>query len=322
MIVIITSILLGIVALVWSADRFVESSASSARHFGMPSLLIGMIVVGFGTSAPEMAVSMMAASAGNTAIGLGNAYGSNIANIALILGLAAFIRPIIVRSNVLRKELPILAAVTALAAYQASDGQLTRNEALVLLMAFAAILGWSVHTALRHRGDALARDTKRGLDTREVSVRRALFWLAVSLVLLIVSSRVLVWGAVEFARFFQVSDLVIGLTIVAIGTSLPELASTVAAIRRGENDMAMGNVLGSNLFNTLLVVGVAVAIQPTVVPPEILYRDIAVMGALTLALFVVCFGSRGRGRVQRFEGAALLSAFGGYSAYLFASTIG
>ncbi len=153
-------------------------------------------------------------------------------------------------------------------------------------------------------------------------VRRAVLWLAVSLVLLIVSSRVLVWGAVDIARFLQVSDLVIGLTIVAIGTSLPELASTVAAIRRGENDMAVGNVLGSNLFNTLFVVGIAVAIQPTVVPPEILYRDMVVMGALTLALFVVCFGFRGPGRVQRFEGAALLSVFGGYSAYLVTSTIG
>jgi cation:H+ antiporter len=318
----ILSVLLGIMVLLWSADRFVEASASAARHFGMPPLLIGMIVVGFGTSAPEMAVSTMAATAGNTAIGLGNAYGSNIANIALVLGLAALIRPITVQSGVLRKELPFLMAATALAAYQVWDGQLTRLEALVLLVAFTAILGWSVFVGLRHRSDAFAGDMKRELDTRAMPVRRAVLWLAVSLVLLIVSSRVLVWGAVDIARFLQVSDLVIGLTIVAIGTSLPELASTVAAIRRGENDMAVGNVLGSNLFNTLFVVGIAVAIQPTVVPPEILYRDMVVMGALTLALFVVCFGFRGPGRVQRFEGAALLSVFGGYSAYLVTSTIG
>lgn len=318
----ILSVLLGIMVLLWSADRFVEASASAARHFGMPPLLIGMIVVGFGTSAPEMAVSTMAATAGNTAIGLGNAYGSNIANIALVLGLAALIRPITVQSGVLRKELPFLMAATALAAYQVWDGQLTRLEALVLLVAFTAILGWSVFVGLRHRSDAFAGDMERELDTRAMPVRRAVLWLAVSLVLLIVSSRVLVWGAVDIARFLQVSDLVIGLTIVAIGTSLPELASTVAAIRRGENDMAVGNVLGSNLFNTLFVVGIAVAIQPTVVPPEILYRDMVVMGALTLALFVVCFGFRGPGRVQRFEGAALVSVFGGYSAYLVTSTIG
>ncbi len=154
----ILSVLLGIMVLLWSADRFVEASASAARHFGMPPLLIGMIVVGFGTSAPEMAVSTMAATAGNTAIGLGNAYGSNIANIALVLGLAALIRPITVQSGVLRKELPFLMAATALAAYQVWDGQLTRLEALVLLVAFTAILGWSVFVGLRHRSDAFAGD--------------------------------------------------------------------------------------------------------------------------------------------------------------------
>lgn len=226
------------------------------------------------------------------------------------------------QSSVLRKELPILVAVTALAAHQAWDGQLTHLEAIVLLTVFTAILGWSIHVGLRYRSDTLGRDMERELDTRSMSVRRAIFWLAVSLMLLIASSRVLVWGAVEIAKLLQISDLVIGLTVVAIGTSLPELASTVAAIRRGESDMAVGNVLGSNLFNTLFVVGIALAIQPTELPPEILYRDIAVMGVLTLALFVVCFGFRGTGQVQRFEGVALLSVFGGYSTYLIASTIG
>lgn len=322
MILPLLSLSLGIALLVWSADRFLAGSVSTARHFKMPPLLIGMVVVGFGTSSPELAVSALAASSGNTELALGNAYGSNIANIALILGLTALIYPIAVHSRVLRKELPILAAVTILAGYQVSDGQLTRFEACVLLLVFASLLAWSIYNGFRHRSDALARDVERELDTHAMPIARALFWLVTGLVLLIVSSRALVWGAVEIARFLEVSDLVIGLTIVAIGSSLPELASTFIATRRGEHDMAVGNVLGSNLFNTLLVVGVAVAIQPTAVPPEILYRDMAVMGALTLALFVVCFGLRGRGRVQRFEGATLLSVFAGYSVFLINGALG
>ena len=315
------SFLLGIVVLVWSADRFVAGSASTASHFRMPPLLVGMLVIGFGTSAPEMAVSALAASSGNTEIGLGNAYGSNIANIALILGLTALIHPIAVHSGVLRKELPILAVVTALAAYQVWDGRLTRLEAILLLVAFAGLLAWSIHKGLRHRSDALAGDMERELGAGEMPIARALFWLALGLILLVTSSRVLVWSAVEIAKLLEVSDLVIGLTIVALGTSLPELASTIIAVRRGEHDIAVGNVLGSNLFNTLLVVGIAVVIEPTVVPPEIFSRDMVVMGGLTLALFLVCFGFQGPGRVQRFEGAALLSVFLGYNAYLVSGAV-
>ena len=316
------AVALGLALLVWSADRFVEGSASTARHFGMPPLLIGMVIVGFGTSAPEMVVSALAASQGNPGIALGNAYGSNIANIALILGLTALISPLAVHSQVLRKELPILTAVTALAAYQLWDGELTRFDSLVLLGVFGGLMAWTIWQGLRKKADALGNEMERELEVHAMPIGRAIFWLAVGLVLLIASSRILVWGAVEIAHGFGVSDLIIGLTIVAVGTSLPELASSVVAARKGEHDIALGNILGSNLFNTLAVVGIAGTIRPMTVSREVFSRDILVMVVLTLSLFVIGYGFRGPGRINRFEGAALLAGYMGYTAYLVTSVFG
>ena len=309
----------GLALLVWSADRFVEGSASFARHFGMPPLLIGMVIVGFGTSAPEMVVSALAASQGNPGIALGNAYGSNIANIALILGLTALISPLAVHSQVLRKELPILTAVTALAAYQLWDGELTRIDSLVLLGVFGGLMAWTIWQGLRKKSDALGSEIERELELHTMPIGRAIFWLVIGLVLLIASSRILVWGAVDLAHGFGVSDLIIGLTIVAVGTSLPEPASSVMAVRKGENDIALGNVLGSNLFNTLAVVGIAGTIRPMTVAREVFSRDILVMAVLTLTLFAIGYGFRGPGRINRFEGAALLTGYMGYTAYLVTS---
>ncbi len=312
----IIAVVFGVALLVWSADRFVEGSASTARHFGMPSLLIGMVVVGFGTSAPEMVVSALAASQGNPGLALGNAYGSNITNIALILGVTALISPIAVHSQVLRKELPILAAVTALAAWQVWDGEITRFDAVVLLVVFGGLMAWTIWQGMRKKSDTLAGEVEQALEVRAMPIRRAIFWLVTGLVLLIVSSRILVWGAVEIAHGFGVSDLIIGLTVVAVGTSLPELASSIIATRRGEHDIALGNVLGSNLFNTLAVVGIAGAIHPMAVGPEVFNRDMLVMAALTLSLFAVGYGIRGPGRINRIEGAVLLACYLGYTAYL------
>ena len=313
----LTALILGLALLAWSADRFLEGAAAVARHFGVPPLLIGMVVVGFGTSAPEIAVSALAAWQGNPGLALGNAYGSNIANIGLVLGLTALICPIMVHSQVLRKELPILTAVTALAAWQVSDGAVSRADAWVLLCVFAGVMGWTIWQGLRGQQDALAQEMREELDTRSMSAGRALFWLGFGLVLLVLSSRLLVWGAVGVAHGFGVSDLVIGLTIVAIGTSLPELAAALAAIRKREHDLALGNVLGSNLFNLLVVVGIAGAIHPVAVGPEVLSRDMLVVGGLTLSLFAVCYGFRGRqGCINRFEGAGLLACYAGYTGYL------
>ncbi|RJX30497.1 MAG: calcium/sodium antiporter [Desulfurivibrio sp.] len=317
-----SAVVFGLALLVWSADRFVEGSATTARYFGMPPLLIGMVIVGFGTSAPEMVVSALAASQGNPGIALGNAYGSNITNIALILGVTALISPIAVHSQVLRQELPILTAVTALAAWQIWDGGITRTDAVVLLAVFGGLMAWTIRQGMQKKVDALGSEMEQELEVRAMPIRRAVFWLVVGLVMLIVSSRILVWGAVEIAHGFGVSDLIIGLTIVAVGTSLPELASAIIATRKGEHDIALGNVLGSNLFNTLAVVGIAGTIHPLTVGPEVFNRDMLVMAALTLSLFVIGYGFRGRGRINRVEGVVLLACYVGYTAYLVRTVFG
>jgi cation:H+ antiporter len=316
------AVVFGLALLVWSADRFVKGSAASARHFGVPPLLIGMVIVGFGTSAPEMVVSALAASQGNPGIALGNAYGSNITNIALILGVTALISPIAVHSQVLRKELPILTVVTGLAAWQLWDGEITRLDAGVLFAVFGGLMTWTIWQGMQKKPDALGREMEQELDVHAMPIRRAVFWLVVGLVLLIVSSRILVWGAVEIAQGFGISDLIIGLTIVAVGTSLPELASSIIAASKGEHDIALGNILGSNLFNTLAVVGIAGAIHPMTVEPEVFNRDMLVMAVLTLSLFVIGYGFRGPGRINRIEGAVLLACYVGYTTYLISTVFG
>ena len=313
------AVVTGLVLLLWSADRFVEGAASVARHFGMSALVIGMVIVGFGTSAPEMLVSALASLEGNPGIALGNAYGSNIANIALILGITALVAPIAVKSSVLHKELPILLAVTVVAAWQLMDGQVTRVEGLVLLGLFAGVMGWSCWHGMRAPEDIMGSEYEQELVAHAMPLGRAVLWLLVGVVVLIASSRLLVWGAVEIARGFGVSDLLIGLTIVAIGTSLPELASSLVAARKGEHDIALGNVVGSNLFNTLAVVGIAGTIHPMATDPAVLYRDLPVMALLTVSLFVLGYGWRGQGRINRLEGGLLLACYIGYTGYLVSS---
>jgi cation:H+ antiporter len=306
----------GLALLVWSADRFVDGSAATARHFGMPPLLIGMVIVGFGTSLPEMVVSVLAAMQGNPGIALGNAYGSNITNIALILGVTAMLHPIAVNSGVLRKEFPILTGVTFLAAWQATDDQLTRLDAVVLLTVFAVIMLWTISQGMKKRRDSFASEVSHEVATQALAIQSAVLWMLTGLVLLVASSQMLVWGAVRIAHALGVSDLVIGLTIVAIGTSLPELASSIIASRKGEHDIALGNVFGSNLFNTLAVVGLAALIEPMQLPTKVLSRDIAVMAVLTVSLFVMGYGFRGPGRINRLEGGILVTIYIGYTGYL------
>ncbi|HKK91713.1 MAG TPA: calcium/sodium antiporter, partial [Desulfobacteraceae bacterium] len=269
----ISALIAGLALLVWSADRFVEGSASTARYFGMPPLLIGMVIIGFGTSAPEMVVSALSALEGSPGIALGNAYGSNIANIALILGVTAMISPIMVHSTVLRKELPILTLVTFFSIGLIGDFDLSRFDAVILLLLFGGLMAWTIVQGLKRKDDSLANEIETETAEKAMPLKRAVFWLVAGLLMLIASSRILVWGAVEIAQIFGVSDMIIGLTIVAVGTSLPELASSVIAARKGEHDIALGNVLGSNLFNTLAVVGIAGSIHPFAVEPETLSRD-------------------------------------------------
>ena len=313
----ILAILGGLALLVWSADRFVDGAAATARYAGMPPLLIGMVIIGFGTSAPEMVVSAMAALDGNAGLALGNAYGSNITNMAFILGLVALISPINVHSQVLRKELPLLFLISMAAGWQLLDGELSLYDGWALLAMFFVVMSWSIVQGMRKGPDSLAGDVNTEIETHSMTLKAALIWLIVGLILLVVSSRLLVWGAVFVAQSLGVSDLVIGLTIVAIGTSLPELASSLVAIKKGEHDLALGNVLGSGIFNTLAVVGIAATIHPLTLEPAVLYRDWSLMTALTVALFFMGYGFSGRqGRINRLEGAVLLSIYLAYAGYL------
>ena len=315
----VLAVVVGLIALVWSADRFVDGAAATAKHLGMPTLLIGMVIIGFGTSAPEMVVSALAASQGNPGLALGNAFGSNITNIALILGLTAILAPISVHSRILKAELPVLMLATLLVGVLIYDLDISRLDAWIMLVVFFGIMGWSIWRGMRQPKDALADDIAHELDEDVMPLGKALLWLSIGLVILIASSRLLVWGAVDIASALGVSDLIIGLTIVAIGTSLPELASSIIAVRKNEHDLAIGNVIGSNLFNTLAVVGIAGAIHPLSIGAEVLYRDWAVMTGLTVSLFVLGYGVLGRGRINRIEGTILLTGYVVYAGYLFST---
>jgi len=313
----ILAIILGIVLLLWSADRFVEGAAAVAGHLGLPSLVIGMVIVGFGTSAPEIVVSIMAALDGNPDLALGNALGSNIYNVGLIIGVTALIVPIAVHSTIIRRELPLLLLFGAVAGVLFWNGQLSRLESLLLLLGFFALMGWTIWTALRGKDDPLAAETEQELSSHAMTLGRAIVWLVVGLTLLLVSSRMLVWGAVSVASALGVSDLIIGLTIVALGTSLPELASSIAAVRKGEHDIAMGNVVGSCMFNLLAVVGIAGVIAPMeALSADIMLRDWPVMMAMVVSLFVMGYGFRGEGRINRIEASALLLGLVAYNGWL------
>ena len=317
MILAILATIVGLALLVWSADWFVDGAAATAKHLQVPTLLIGMVVIGFGTSAPEMVVSALAAMEGNPGLALGNAYGSNIANIALVLGTVATLSVITVKASIVRSELPILLGVTVLSGYQLLDGEVSRLDAICLMVSFAVLMGWSIYRGMQSvkiegEGQALLQDA----DVPNLTLSAAQLRLWGGLVLLVVSSRILVWGAVTIATGLGVSDLVIGLTIVAIGTSLPELASSITAVKKQEHDMALGNVLGSNLFNTLLVVGIAGSITPIMVDVKVLYRDWGLMALLTVVLWVLGMKHNGAGRIRRVHGMSFLLCYIAYMLWL------
>jgi cation:H+ antiporter len=319
----ILAFVMGLIVLVLSADKFVDGAAAIANHYGMSPLLIGMVVVGIGTSAPEMVVSAFAAMQDNPGLALGNAYGSNITNIALILGITAIISPIPVQSQVLRQELPILCGVTLLAGYQLWDGHLSALDAWVLIAVLAAVMLWLVQKSMGSNNDPMSQAAVEEGQEHQTSPGKAWLLVVGGLLVMMASSRALVWGAENMARALGVSNLVIGLTVVAIGTSLPELVSSVIAARKKQHALALGNILGSNLFNTLGVVGIAGAISPAAVDGDIMLRDFPVMLLLTVSLFVVGMGFKGRpGSINRLEGGLLLGAYCAYLAYLLLTAVG
>ncbi|HPE61203.1 MAG: calcium/sodium antiporter [Thiothrix sp.] len=309
------AVLGGLILLAWSSDKFVDGAVSLARLTGIPPLVIGMVVIGFGTSAPELVVSVSAALNGTPAMALGNAIGSNITNIALILGVTGLIATLPLTSDIIRREIPVLLLVGAGSGLLLLDDYLSFMDGLLLMAALLILLLWMLRTAQRG-GDPVLQE-EAGNDTATLSLQQSLFWSITGLILLVVAARLVVWGASGIAGYFGVSDLVIGLTIVAIGTSLPELAASVSSARRGETSMAVGNIIGSNLFNNLGVMGLAALIKPFAPPPDVISRDLPIMMGLTLLLLVFAFTPPRRNVLTRWEAAVLLLAFVAYQLLLY-----
>ena len=318
------AIVVGLFLLIWSADRFIEGASSIARIMGISPLIVGMLIIGFGTSAPEMLVSGAAALQGNPGLGIGNALGSNITNITLVLGVTAMFYVLPVHSRLLKKEMPLVLSTGVLAWFLMADGTFSRVDSIILVVVLVLILTWMIITANKDRNfhDPLIDETIEELPEK-MPLKQSIFWTVTGLLLLLVSSKMLVWGASSIASIMGISDLVIGLTIVAIGTRFPELAATISSARKGETDLAVGNIVGSNLFNTLAVLPIPALIQPLEIPAGVLDRDIFVMLALTIVLLVFSIGyfKHSRYKMTRIKGLILFSAFIAYEGLLYFQTL-
>lgn len=310
----------GFAVLVWGADRFVHGAAGTARNLGVSSLIIGLTIVGFGTSAPEILVSVTAAINGNPGIAVGNAIGSNIANIGLVLGTTALLYPLLVGSDTLKRELPIMLVMMGVALFLILDHELSRYDGVILISGIIAFTFWLIRLAkAKHGYEPLTHEYDSEIP--RIPLKIALGWTFLGLILLLISSQVLIYGAVGIAKFFGLSDLIIGLTIIAIGTSLPELATSVMSAVKKEPDIAIGNIIGSNMFNLLAVLGIPAVIAPIALEAHVLTRDYATMIGLSVLLFIFAYGFKARGRINRFEGGILLSSYFAYMAYLYFSVI-
>jgi cation:H+ antiporter len=306
------AILAGLIILVWSADKFVLGAAATAKQLGMSPLLIGMTIVSLGTSAPEIFVSATASLQGSGVLAIGNAIGSNIANMGLVLGITALIAPLPIQSKMLKKEIPILFVVTLIAGFALLNLNIDLMDSILMFICLAITIVWLFRGTEEQQG-IVGMDEEEAEELNTMSRGKAIFWLVVGLIALMFSAQILVWGAVEVARNFGISELIIGLTIIAIGTSLPELAASVASALKGHHDIAIGNVVGSNIFNLLAVMPIPGLIATTEVTPEVLYRDYGTMLLITLFLIGFVYMFRANGRVGRRAGGLLLL---GYFSYL------
>lgn len=315
-------ILIGFILLVGGADRLVLGAGASARNFGISPLLIGLTIVAFATSAPEIVVAAVSALQGKTELAIGNALGSNIANVGLVLGAAALVRPMDVKSETLSREMPALLAVTLLTLMLFLDHYLGRVDGIVLLGGLGLLLYWIVTLGVKSEaGDPIRAEYEAEIRS-DLSMRASIAWLIVGLGALLFGADLLVRGASSLARDLGVTELVIGLTVVAVGTSLPEMAVSIVSALKGEYGLAIGNIIGSNMFNLLAVIGLAGIIQPTAVEASVLGLHFPVMIGLTLVLFAMAytFGS-GHGRINRAEGLALLLSYVGYFTYVVMKTL-
>lgn len=323
MIIAVVFIFLGLALLMFGADRFVDGAAALAANLGVPPLLVGLTVVGFATSAPELLVAATASIAGNPSIAIGNAIGSNIANIGLVIGVTAIIMPLVVQSRVLKQEFPIMFGAMCLALVLFWDQDLSRVDGVLLAIGLFVMMGITTYFGLKYSRpeqtglspDALVEE----LQIPEISTRRALLLSFIGLTCLVIGSDRLVAGAVTVATHFGVSDLVIGLTIVAIGTSLPELAASIASALKGESDIALGNVIGSNMFNILGVTAAPGLIHPSTIEAGVMYRDLPIMFGLSIVLYIMAFGRDST--IGRVNGTFLLLAFAAYQFLLYTASV-
>ena len=311
----IAAIVAGLVILVWSADKFVIGAAATAKHLGMSPLLIGLTIVSIGTSAPEMFVSAMAALDGSGNLAIGNALGSNITNIAFVLGVTALVSPIPIQRKLIKKEFPILIGVSLVGGYTLLDLSLTLVDACILVATLVAAMFLLFRNSSTEDEPLIDEDEAEAIE--QTNTWMALLWLIIGLAALMSSSKMLVWGATNMAQALGVSELVIGLTIVAIGTSLPELAASVASARKGHHDIALGNIIGSNIFNLLAVMPIPGFIAITQVEELALHRDYSVMLLLTLALLTLILLNYRKGKLGRLSGLLLTLSYVSYLTTLF-----
>lgn len=307
-------LIIGLALLVWSSDIFIDGAASISLHLKISPLIIGVVVLGFGTSIPEMIVSILASTEGNPGLAIGNVIGSNITNIGLVLGVAALIAPITVRSSLLKREFPVLLGVSLIGLTLLLDKDLDVTDGIILLSMFFAVMIWMIKINKNmDLSDPLAEETMSEVaQIPKMSRNKALVILLVGLAILILSAKMMVWGAVEIAQFFQVPDMIIGLTIIAIGTSLPELAAAISAARKNEADLMIGNILGSNLFNLLAVLAMPALIAPSIIEANTLLIDYPIMLVLTLLMLLVALPRKGKAMITKVEGGLLLASFFGY----------
>lgn len=317
----IAELVAGLLLLIWGADRFVHGAAATARNLGVAPLLIGLTIVAFATSAPEILISIVAAFRGETDLAVGNAIGSNIANIGLVLGTVALVKPIEMTSATLRREMPALLAVSLLTVSLFLDSYLSRVDGFVLMTGLFIVMVWLVRLGVRSSAsDPMTAEYEAEIP-RDMSMRAAVLWFIIGLVTLLFGAHFMVNGAIEIALALGVTELVIGILVVALATSLPELAVSLASALKGEFGLALGNIVGSNTFNSLAVIGIAAIIEPAVLPPSVLSLHIFVLVAFTLVLFAMTYDYDGKGHISRVEGAALLIAFLAYDGYVVAQSL-
>jgi cation:H+ antiporter len=316
MLLYVLSMLVGLGLLVWGADRMVIGAAVTARNMGVSPMLVGLTVVGFATSAPEILVSAAAALHGSPNLAVGNALGSNIANIGLVAGVAAITQPLMVHSQTLRRELPVMLAVSVLPVLLFPDQMLGRMDGIFLLVVFVGFMYWIIKLGIKTHGhDPIETEYSEDIPV-DISPGKAWLWIAVGLALLVTGSEFLVSGARNFSTALGISELVVGISVLAVGTSLPELAVSVVSVRKGHHGLALGNIIGSNAFNTLAVLGVAATIHPATLDLDTVRLHLPVMLAFTVTFFFMAYNYNGSMRINRFSGLFLLIAFIAYHSYV------